>query len=100
MDSQNANCRVSTKPGQLQYILIKAFPEFSKLHKTIPVTTKAWDEPWMRPGCPDYSLRILAPVDKLGVPKNDPTYRSPEEKFLKRQNNPHGTGGAFRGMKQ
>ena len=71
----------------------------------------------MRPGLPDFSLRILAPVDALGVPKHDPTYRSPEEKWMRKNrmllepkgiegmekrafgDNPHGTGGAFRGVK-
>jgi hypothetical protein len=48
--------------GPLSYVLIKAFPEFKHLVKTIPVTTKAWTEPWMRPGYPDYSLTTLSSV--------------------------------------
>ena len=48
--------------GPTPWLLIKAFPEFADVTATIPVTTKAWDTPWMRPGCADFSLKTLGEV--------------------------------------
>lgn len=48
--------------GALDFVLIKAIPEFAEIRGTVPITTAVWDTPWIRPGCPDYSLQTFGAI--------------------------------------
>ncbi len=48
--------------GRMPYVCITWYPTFQKLHKTIPVTTQGFDGTYIRPGCPDFSLKTLSEV--------------------------------------
>lgn len=58
--AQNVCDYVATAFGPTPWLLIKSFPEFRDVAANIPVTTKAFDEPWMRPGCRSFSLKTLS----------------------------------------
>jgi hypothetical protein len=83
--AKNITEHIATKHGPQERILIMPFPEFRNLNATIPVTTKAWDGAYMRPGLPDFYLNTLSPVHVPRPPKPDPTYVSPEERWRRNQ---------------
>jgi hypothetical protein len=60
--AENVCAYVAKAFGPTPWLLIKAFPEFRDVAANIPVTTKAFNELWMRPGCRPFSLKTLSEV--------------------------------------
>ncbi len=63
--ARNVSAYLENTFGPTPWLLIKAFPEFEDVTATIPVTTKVWDDLWLRPGYPPYSLKTFS--ERLGL---------------------------------